>query len=208
MEKTNTTYIIEDRTLLASSQSAVQGSSWSVRAMRTALALFCKRLRRRSISRQYLELRDQTQREPGGKHKIGFRGLAAGRCLHILKLAVLVALVAIAAPAVFAADILGLSAGSVNQSQALGSAKDYVSGDPGAVGDSEDQVPILGIAIRNGQSQLVRGPSISGIKVISVNPDSPAAIAGLPSEHAAVRTALTFLLAAGGIAFPPVMFGA
>jgi hypothetical protein len=207
MEKTDTTYILEDRTLLAPSQSAVQGSPRSVRAIRTALALFCKRLARRSIS-HHLQMRNQTQRERGGKHKTSFRGLAARRCLHILKLAVLVALVTIAAPAVFAADVLGPSAGSVNQLQALGSVKDYASGDPGSVGESEDQVPILGIEIANGQSQLAPGSSISGIKVISVNPDSPAAIAGLQNEQAAVRTALMVLLAAGGMVFPPAMFGA
>jgi S1-C subfamily serine protease len=113
-----------------------------------------------------------------------------------------------AATVVFAADILGPSAGSVNQLQALGSVKDYVGGDSGSVGDSEDQVPILGIEITNGQSRLARGPSVGGIKIISVNPDGPAAIAGLQSEHTAVRTALTATLAAGGMFFPPAMFGA
>ena len=92
------------------------------------------------------------------------------------------------------------------QSQALGSVRDYVSGDPYAVGENEDEVSALGIEVANGESKLTRELSVTGIKVISVDPDGPAAIAGLQSERMIGRTALTAALAVGGMVFPPAMF--
>jgi S1-C subfamily serine protease len=112
----------------------------------------------------------------------------------------------IAAPVVFAAEVIGAAADSANQSQALGSVKDYVSGDPYAVGENEDQVPALRIEVANGESKLTRGSSVTGIKVISVDQGGPAAIAGLQSERMIARTALTAALVVGGMIFPPAMF--
>ena len=146
-----------------------------------------------------------TERKRGGKHRRRC-GLTARRWLPISQFLPLLVLITIAAPAVFAAEVIGAAAGSANQSQALGSVKDYVSGDPYAVGENEDQVPALRIEGANGESKLTRGPSVTGIKVISVDPDGPAAIAGLQSERMIARTALTAALAVGGMVFPPAMF--
>ena len=126
--------------------------------------------------------------------------------LPISKFLSLFVLITIAAPAVFAAEVIGAAAGSANQSQALGSVKDYVGGDSYSVGENEDQVPALGIEVTNGESKLTRGPSVTGIKVITVDPGGPAAIAGLQSERMMARTALTAALAVGGVVFPPAMF--
>jgi S1-C subfamily serine protease len=125
--------------------------------------------------------------------------------LPISKFLPLFVLVTIAAPVVFAAEVIGAAAGSANQSQALGSVKDYVSGDSYSVGENEDQVSALGIEVTNGESKLTRGPSVTGIKVISVDPGGPAAIAGLQSERMIARV-LTAALAAGGMVFPPALF--
>jgi S1-C subfamily serine protease len=126
--------------------------------------------------------------------------------LLISKFLPLFILVTIAAPAVFAAQVIGAAAGSANQSQALGSVKDYVGGDSDFAFENEDQVPVLGIKVTNGKSKLTRGPSVTGIKVISVDPGGPAAIAGLRSERMMARTALTAALAVGGMVIPPAMF--
>jgi hypothetical protein len=113
--------------------------------------------------------------------------------LPISKFLPLFVLVTIAAPLVF----VGAAAGSANQSQALGSVKDYVGGDSDSVGENEDQVPALGIEVTNGESKLTRGPSVMGIKVISVDAGGPAAIAGLQSERLIARTALNGRLSGG-----------
>jgi S1-C subfamily serine protease len=146
-----------------------------------------------------------TELKRGGKH-LRRCELTARRSLPISKFLPLFVLITIATPAVSGADVIGPAAGSANQSQALGSVKDYVSGDPYAVGENEDQVSALGIEVANGESKLTRGLSVTGIKVISVDPDGPAAIAGLQSERMIGRTALTAALAVGGIVFPPAMF--
>jgi len=125
--------------------------------------------------------------------------------LLISKFLPLFILVTIAAPAVCAAQVIGAAAGSANQSQALGSVKEYVGGHSDSAGENEDQVPALGIEVTNGESKLTRGPSVIGIKVISVDPGGPAAIAGLQSERMVVRTALTAALAVGGLFVPPAM---
>ena len=145
------------------------------------------------------------ERRGGAKHRRRC-GLTARRWLPISKFLPLFALITITAPVVFAAEAIGAAGGSANQSQALGSVKDYVSGDPYAVGENEDQVSALGIEVVNGESKLTRGPSVTGLKVISVDPDGPAAIAGLQSERMIGRTALTAALAVGGMVFPPAMF--
>ena len=146
-----------------------------------------------------------TERRGGAKHPRRC-GLTARRWLPISKLFPLFVPITIAVLTVSAAEITGAAAGSANQSQALGSVKDYVIGDPYAVGENEDQVPALRIEVANGESKLTRGPSVTGIKVISVDPDGPAAIAGLQSERMIARTALTAALAVGGVVFPPAMF--
>jgi S1-C subfamily serine protease len=146
-----------------------------------------------------------TQRRGGAKHRRRC-GLTARRWLPISKLFPLFVRITIAVLAVSAADVTGGAAGSANQSQALGSVKDYVSGDPYAVGENEDQVSGLGIEVANGESKLIRGPSVTGIKVISVDPKGPAAKAGLQSERMIGRTALTAALAVGGMVFPPAIF--
>ena len=137
-------------------------------------------------------------------------GLTSRRWLPISKLFPLFVPVTIAVLAVSAAEVTVAAAGSANQtqtqSQALGSVKDYVNGDPNAVGENEDQVSALGIEVANGESKLTRGPSVTGIKVISVDPNGPAAMAGLQSERMIGRTALTAALAVGGMVFPPAMF--
>jgi S1-C subfamily serine protease len=126
--------------------------------------------------------------------------------LPISRFLQLFVLVTIAAAVFFAAEVIGAAAGSANQSQALGSVKDYVGGDSYSVGENEDQVPALGIEVTNGESKLTRGPSVTGIKVITVDPGGPAAIAGLQSERMIVRTVLTATLAVGGLVFPPALF--
>jgi S1-C subfamily serine protease len=128
--------------------------------------------------------------------------------LPISRFLQLFVLVTIAAAVFFAAEVIGAAAGSANQSQALGSVKDYVGGDSYSVGENEDQVPALGIEVTNGESKLTRGPSVIGIKVISVDPGGPAAIAGLQTERVIVRTALTAALAVGGLFVPPAMVAA
>ena len=145
-----------------------------------------------------------TERKRGGRHR-SRRGLTARRWLPISKFLPLFALITITAPVVFATEAIGAAGGSANQSQALGSVKDYVSGDPYAVGENEDQVSALGIEVVNGESKLTRGPSVTGLKVISVDPDGPAAIARLQSERMIARV-LTAALAAGGMVFPPALF--
>jgi S1-C subfamily serine protease len=145
-----------------------------------------------------------TERKRRGKHRRRC-GLTARRWLPISKFVPFVVIIAIATPTVSGADVIGPATVSANQSQAVGSVKDYVTGDSYAVGD-EDQVPALGIEVANGESKLTRGPSVTGIKVISVDPDGPAAIAGLQSERMIGRTALTAALAVGGMVFPPAMF--
>ena len=145
-----------------------------------------------------------TERKRGGKHRRRC-GIAARRWLPISKMLPLFVLT-IAAPVVFAAEVIGAAADSANQSQALGSVKDYVSGDPYAVGENEDQVPALRIEVANGESKLTGGPRVTGIKVISVDQGGPAAIAGLQSERMIARTALTAALVVGGMIFPPAMF--
>ena len=115
-------------------------------------------------------------------------------------------LVTITLPAVLAAEAIGAATGSANQSPALGSVKDYVGGDSSSDGKNEDQVPALGIQVTDGESKLTRGPSVTGIKVVRVDPGGPAAIAGLHSERMIVRTALTAVLALGGLFVPPAMF--
>ena len=125
--------------------------------------------------------------------------------LPIFKFLLLFVLATIAALGVFAAQVIVAAAGSANQSQALGSVKDYVGGDSDSVGENEFQVPALGIEVTNGQSKLTRGPSVTGIKVITVDPGGPAAIAGLQSERIIARTALTAVLAVGGLFVPPAM---
>jgi S1-C subfamily serine protease len=126
--------------------------------------------------------------------------------LPISRFLQLFVLVTIAAAVFFAAEVIGAAAGSANQSQALGSVKDYVGGDSYSVGENEDQVPALGIEVTNGESKLTGGPSVTGIKVISVDPGGPAAIAGLQSERMIVRTVLTAAFAVGGLVFPPALF--
>ncbi len=149
------------------------------------------------------------ERRGGAKHRRRC-GLTARRWLPISKLFPLFVPITIAVLAVSAAEVTDAAVGSANQSQAqsqaLGSVKDYVSGDPYAVGENEDQVSALGIEVANGESKLTRGPSVTGIKVISVDPNGPAAIAGLQSERMIGRTALTAALAVGGMVFPPAMF--
>jgi S1-C subfamily serine protease len=125
--------------------------------------------------------------------------------LPISKILPLFVLVTTAAAVFFAAEVRGAAAGSANQSQALGSVKDYVGGDSDSVGENEDQVPALGIEVTNGESKLTRGPTVTGIKVITVDPGSPAAIAGLQSERMIARTALTAVLAVGGLFVPPAL---
>ena len=149
--------------------------------------------------------RDVTEQKGGGKH-LRRCGLTARRWLPIFEFFVLFVLITMASPIVLAAQVTGAAAGSANQPKALGSVKDYVSGDPYAVGENEDQVSALGIEVANGESKLTRGPSVTGIKVISVDPNGPAAIAGLRSEWMIGRTVLTAALAVGGMVFPPAMF--
>jgi S1-C subfamily serine protease len=149
--------------------------------------------------------RDVTERQRRGKHRMRC-GFTALRWLPISKFLPLFVLMTIAVPAVFAGEVIGAAAGSASQSQALGSVKDYVISDPYVVGENEDQVPALRIEVANGESKLTRGPSVTGIKVISVDQDGPAAIAGLQSERMIARTALTAALAVGGMVFPPAMF--
>jgi hypothetical protein len=74
--------------------------------------------------------------------------------LPISKFLPLFVLVTMAAPVVLAAQVIGAAAGSANQSQALGSVRDYVGGDSYSVGENEDQVPALGIEVTNGESKL------------------------------------------------------
>jgi S1-C subfamily serine protease len=150
-----------------------------------------------------------TERRGGAKQRRRC-GLTARRWQSISKLFPLFVPITIAVLAVSAGEVTGAAAGSASQSPAqfptLGSVKDYVSGGPYAVGGNENQVSALGIEVANGESKLTRGTPVIGIKVISVDPNGPAAIAGLQSERMIGRTALTAALAVGGMVFPPAMF--
>jgi S1-C subfamily serine protease len=100
---------------------------------------------------------------------------------------------------------VGMSA-SYAESQELGSVNDYLQDDP----DFADthKVPLIGIEVSNGRSELKSGVRPAGIEIHKVLPDGPGAAAGLQGRRAAVQVALV-ALTVGGLFFPPAgMLGA
>lgn len=88
----------------------------------------------------------------------------------------------------------------------LGSVDDYVRDKkPGLIHD----VPELGIEVRNGTGKLGTGVVLRGVRVIRVVPEGPAARAGLRNERRSLgKDILTGAFIAGGLVFPPALFGA
>ncbi len=74
-------------------------------------------------------------------------------------------------------------------------------------GDARE-VSELGIEVTEGTATLATGASLRGLDVIRVIPDGPAARAGLENERDVGKTILVGALAAGGLFFPPALFGA
>jgi hypothetical protein len=64
----------------------------------------------------------------------------------------------------------------------LGTTDQYLDGSYGD-GVKASEIEVLGITATNGVAQLKNGPSVRGVKVCSVTPHGPAAIAGLRSEE-------------------------
>jgi S1-C subfamily serine protease len=87
----------------------------------------------------------------------------------------------------------------------LGSVDDYMGQEkPSDV----QEVSALGIEVSEGTATLATGASLHGLDVIRVSPDGPAARAGLKNERDIGKTILVGALAAGGLFFPPALFGA
>jgi S1-C subfamily serine protease len=90
------------------------------------------------------------------------------------------------------------SSASDGQSQELGSVEDYLEDDPSFAGTYK--VPLIGIEVSNGRSELKSGVQLAGIEIHQI-PDSPGAAAGLQGRQAAVQIALVALT--WGLFFPP-----
>src|SRR5262245_41502432 len=88
----------------------------------------------------------------------------------------------------------------------LGSADEYVrEKNPGLI----QEVPELGVTVRNGTARLEGGVELRGAEVIRVIPDGPAAVAGLSGEQRNLGKAIvTGAFIAGGLVFPPALLGA
>jgi S1-C subfamily serine protease len=76
-------------------------------------------------------------------------------------------------------------------------------GDSGAIA-----VSMLGMSVMNGSADLDGHGLVRGVKIVSVMPGTPAAIAGMRSQHAAVASALTAGFFVAGLFFPPALLGA
>jgi S1-C subfamily serine protease len=91
-------------------------------------------------------------------------------------------------------------------SSALGSVDDYLGKKKPSLGHD---VPELGIEVRDGTSWLGTGVRVRGARVILVHPEGPAARAGLKNEQRSLgKEILTGAFIAGGLVFPPALFGA
>jgi len=64
------------------------------------------------------------------------------------------------------------------------------------------KVPLIGIGVSNGRSELKSGVRLAGIEIYQVLPDSPKAAAGLQGRRAAIQVALV-ALTVRGLFFPP-----
>jgi S1-C subfamily serine protease len=80
----------------------------------------------------------------------------------------------------------------------IGNINDYLAG-------GEGNVAALGIDVRADQRNLKSGEAQTGLLVVAVESDGPAAKAGLRSTHHRVRTALEVASVAGAFFFPPAM---
>ena len=69
--------------------------------------------------------------------------------------------------------------------------------------ENENEVPQLGLAVRQDQRKLNSGEAITGLLVESVSPASPAAIAGIKGFQRKVLTAIEAVAMVAGMAFPP-----
>lgn len=87
----------------------------------------------------------------------------------------------------------------------LGSVDDYMGQEKP---DDVQEVSELGIQVRDGKATLSTRASLRGPNVIRVTPDGPAARAGVENERDIGKTILVGALAAGGLFFPPALFGA
>jgi len=83
-----------------------------------------------------------------------------------------------------------------------GSADDYAHQE---TRHPEYEVHELGVKVTEAAGRLSEGTSLSGVKVIRVLPDSPAAQAGLSDEHHIARQVVAGTLQVVGLFVPPVI---
>jgi len=105
----------------------------------------------------------------------------------------------------FGADTTMVTAGQSVSEPSLGSANDYVKSTADFTNAYE--VPLLGIQVNNGTDSLKDGYKMSGVEVLSAIPHGPGAAAGLQGRREGLQTALTVVILAGAVFFPPAMLG-
>lgn len=91
--------------------------------------------------------------------------------------------------------------------QAVGSIYQYNRDDWDSE-DSEYQIPLIGVSVRNALGKLGSGQPLRGLGVIAVKGGSAAEAAGVHGERAALQAALVGVFFAGSVVFPPAIFGA
>jgi S1-C subfamily serine protease len=67
---------------------------------------------------------------------------------------------------------------------------------------------MLGINVMNGSAELEGRGEVSGVKIVSVQPGSAAANAGMRGGHSGLASAMTAGFFVAGMVFPPAMLGA
>ncbi len=102
---------------------------------------------------------------------------------------------------------------SDGQPYEVGSADEYVRDDnPGPAPElsprTVHEVPELGIEVSDGMGKLETGAALHGLIVTRVQPDGPAARAGLKNQRDVAKAVLMGTLVAGSLFFPPAFFGA
>lgn len=69
-------------------------------------------------------------------------------------------------------------------------------------------VPLLGMTVREEMGRIASGAPMAGVGVMTVASGGPANRAGIGAPHTVLRTTAITALLAGGMFFPPAMFGA